>query len=72
MPFGAAHTYIAYIREYPPPPPPGTQSLHICEVFNGTSVLLIMTTTVLTNKRHTESRSICTENFDNRLIENKY
>ena len=26
MPFGAAHTYIAYITEYitpPPPPPPG-------------------------------------------------
>ena len=22
-PFGAAHTYIAYIREYPLPPPPG-------------------------------------------------
>ena len=24
IPFGAAHTYMAYIREYPPPtPPPG-------------------------------------------------
>ena len=22
LPDGAAHTYIAYIREYPPPPPP--------------------------------------------------
>ena len=22
LPFGAAHTYMAYIREYPPPPPP--------------------------------------------------
>ena len=24
IPFGVAHTYIAYIREYPPPPPGGT------------------------------------------------
>ena len=23
IPFGAAHTYMAYIWEYPPPPPPG-------------------------------------------------
>ena len=23
IPFGAAHTYVAHIREYPPPPTPG-------------------------------------------------
>ena len=23
IPFAAAHTYIAYIRDYPPPPSPG-------------------------------------------------
>ena len=22
IPFGTAHTHIAYIRDYPPPPPP--------------------------------------------------
>ena len=26
IPFGAAHTYIAYIRENPPPPPGGAFS----------------------------------------------
>ena len=27
IPFGAAHTYIAYIRDYPlPPPPPGAKN----------------------------------------------
>ena len=27
MPFGAAHTYIAYIRDYPPPHPlPGRKT----------------------------------------------
>ena len=25
IPFGAAHTYIAHIREYPPPPPRDSQ-----------------------------------------------
>ena len=35
-------------------------TIHLCEMFNGTTVLLIITTTVLTNKRHI-SRSICTK-----------
>ena len=26
IPFGAAHTYIPYIGEYPPPPHPGLKS----------------------------------------------
>ena len=28
LPFGAAHTYMAYIREYPLPPPPEGESSH--------------------------------------------
>ena len=39
-------------------------------MYNGTTILLIITTNVLTNKRHM-SQSICTENFDNLFIENK-
>ena len=35
-------------------------TIHLCKMFNGTTVLLIITTTVLTNKRHM-SRSICTK-----------
>ena len=26
IPFGATHTYITYIRDYPPPPPPGAKN----------------------------------------------
>ena len=26
MPLGAAYTYMAYMREYPPPPPPGAKN----------------------------------------------
>ena len=29
IPFGTAHTYIAYIREYPPPPPGAKKALQI-------------------------------------------
>ena len=29
IPFGAAHTYIAYIRVYPPPPPGAKKALLI-------------------------------------------
>ena len=28
IPFGAAHTYIPYIGEYPPPPPGGLKHVH--------------------------------------------
>ena len=42
----------------------------LCKVYNGTAVLLIITTNVLTNKRHM-SQSICTENLDNLFIQNK-
>ena len=68
MPFGAAHTYIAYTREYLPSRDAIT--LHLCKVFHRTTVLLIITTTVLTNKRHM-SQSICTENFDNLFIQRR-
>ena len=45
-------------------------TIHLCKVYNGTTILFIITTNVLTNKRHM-SQSICTENFDNLFIENK-
>ena len=46
------------------PPSRDAITLHLCKVFHRTTVLLIVTTTVLTNKRHM-SRSICTEKFEN-------
>ena len=43
--FGAAHTYMADIRYYPPSPfSRDAITIHLCKVFNGTSVLLIITT----------------------------
>ena len=63
------HLYNLY-KGVPPPPSWDAITIHLCQVFNGTSVLLIITTTVLTNKRHT-SQSICTENFDNLFIQTK-
>ena len=29
LPFGVAHTYMVYIREYPPPPPQGESSHYV-------------------------------------------
>ena len=35
MPFGAAHTYMTYIREYPPPPPRDVDAFFgFCKVFH--------------------------------------
>ena len=32
IPFSAAHTYVAYMRNYPPPPPPpGEKRVADCE-----------------------------------------
>ena len=62
------HIYSRY-KGLPPPFSRDAITIHLCKLFNGTSVLLIITTTVLTNKRYT-SRRICTENFHNLFIQN--
>ena len=72
MPFGAAHTYIAHIREYPPPPPPGSfaqreirfalhnfiiQALRLCRVLFVIFNLLSMTRDVRGPEQHNHLHS---------------
>ena len=48
IPFGAAHTYIACIRECPPPPPPpGNSSLQSSHLLEASTFLLVLFCAVL-------------------------
>ena len=51
LPFGAAHTHMAYIRKYPPPPPPCPGQILSLEILKALVTLEQVNTSVVKKRR---------------------